>query len=249
MKNRLTALLACAICVALLFGCTRATKQPETTSTVTSTTAAVTTETTKETTKTTKAASTTAQTTSKKVTTTKARKNTTAKSNTARSEDTIKLFDALFKSLREGSRDRRSIATTNNNSEHTQKSISNDDADYYCTVTIQCKEILSNRDKLKDGHEEFVPKSGYLVRNYSVKYENDDNVYKVVQRVCRENGIKMRAKKTAYGMYIVGLNELDEKDCGGTSGWTYYVDGKFPNVSVDNYSLKGGESIELKYVV
>ncbi|MBR0412051.1 MAG: DUF4430 domain-containing protein [Eubacterium sp.] len=117
------------------------------------------------------------------------------------------------------------------------------------TVTIQCKEVLSNLDKLKEGHEQYVPKSGYFITGCAVDYEKGDTVYTVLKRVCRETGIKMRARRTVYGMYIVGLNELDEKDCGGTSGWTYYVDGEFPMVSVDNYALNGGENIEFKYVV
>ena len=104
-------------------------------------------------------------------------------------------------------------------------------------------------DKLADGHEKYVPKSGYIIKNYTLKYRKGDTVYTVLQRTCRENDVKMWAKRTGYGMYVVGINELDEKDCGGTSGWTYYVNGDFPMVSVDNYDLRGGESIEFKYVV
>ena len=232
MKNKCTAVLLCLVLLSLLFGCTHAAPESDTTAstvstTVTTTAADVSTTAADDTTT---ATSTTQQTTT---TTTKSHiqvqaQQETEKSTTAKSKE-------KEKSTKPRTTKPRTTTTTRNKS--------------YCTVTIQCKEILSHREKLKDGYEDFVPVSGYLLRNASVKYEEGDTVYTLLQRTCRENGIKLGAKSTAFGMYVYSLNYLPEKACGGTSGWVYYVDGNFPNVSVDHYNLHGGEVIEFKYVV
>lgn len=55
-------------------------------------------------------------------------------------------------------------------------------------------------------------------------------------------------KNSAYGKYVYSICGLAEKDCGSTSGWTYYVNGKMPSVSADKYILKSGDKIEWVYV-
>lgn len=151
----------------------------------------------------------------------------------------------MFSSISIGENSTDKTTTSNTIEKSTTAPKANTD---YCTITIDCTAALKNRDKLKEGHEEYLPSSGYIIKDCSVKYEDGDTVFSLFQRACRENGISMRCRKTGFGMYISGINELDEKDCGGTSGWTYYVDGKFPNISTDNYKLSGGEKIEFKYV-
>ena len=86
-----------------------------------------------------------------------------------------------------------------------------------CTITIECKSILDNMDDLKLGHEAYVPKIPY------------------------------NAKTTIYSVYISGINNLDEFDCGGESGWLYYVNGKKPNVSCDSTKLKDGDKVVFSY--
>ena len=118
----------------------------------------------------------------------------------------------------------------------------------HCSLTVQCTEVLDHLDDLAEGHEYYVPRSGYLLNSYSVTFEQGDTVYDVLRRACRELGIRMYARHTVYGMYVVGINNIDEFDCGGASGWTYYVDGKFPMVACSEYELSGGEEIEFVYV-
>lgn len=252
MKNRFTALLICLVLLSLLFGCAHAEPEADTTASTVITTVA-TTAVTSDTTVV--GETTTPQTTTKKASSTTKKQNdikTTAKTNVSTkkyssnttNKDLRKLFTAFFDSFRNN----RSTDIATTTSRHSDEEKSDDKAEY-CMITIQCREILSHRDRLKEGYEDYVPDSGYIVKNYSVKYENGDTVFTVLQRTCRENSIKMGAKSTAFGMYVYSINYLPEKACGGTSGWTYYVDGNFPNVSVDNYPLHGGEAIEFRYVV
>ena len=47
--------------------------------------------------------------------------------------------------------------------------------------------------------------------------------------------------------YVSSINGLAEKACGGTSGWTYSVNGVYPNKSCGRYVLSGGENVRWVY--
>ena len=47
--------------------------------------------------------------------------------------------------------------------------------------------------------------------------------------------------------YVSSINGLAEKACGATSGWTYSVNGVFPNKACGRYVLTGGESVRWVY--
>ena len=238
MNKKLTALLAVLLIIAVLFGCTRAAENAEvTTAAMTSQAQQLSghdlTTTAKSTTKT--AQKTTSATTEKGSTTTEKSTSKTTEKNTAkRKSSTAKKAKNTDKTTTKKPR----VTTTEKRVDKTR-----------CTITISCKAILSHMDDLRDGKQDYVPSNGYILRTCTVKYEDGDTVYDILKRVCREEGITLRAKRTGFGMYVEGINNLNEKDCGGTSGWTYYVDGKFPPVAVDKYELHGGEVIEFKYVV
>ncbi len=69
-----------------------------------------------------------------------------------------------------------------------------------------------------------------------------------VYDVLRASGVNYSARDTQYGIYVESIGGLAEKEHGGTSGWTYYVDGVMPMTSCANYKLAGGESIVWRYV-
>jgi len=48
-------------------------------------------------------------------------------------------------------------------------------------------------------------------------------------------------------VYIAGINNLYEFDCGELSGWMYRVNGWFPNYGCSAYTLKQGDVIEWLY--
>lgn len=64
----------------------------------------------------------------------------------------------------------------------------------------------------------------------------------------RATGVSINAGNTQFGLYVSSIGGLAEKEHGGTSGWTYYVDGVMPMTSCANYKLAGGESIVWRYV-
>ncbi len=64
----------------------------------------------------------------------------------------------------------------------------------------------------------------------------------------RATGVSINAGNTQYGLYVSSIGGLAEKEHGGMSGWTYYVDGVMPMTSCANYKLTGGEKIVWRYV-
>ena len=117
-----------------------------------------------------------------------------------------------------------------------------------CTVTVECKSILDHMDELKEGHEEFVPSDGYIIKNYTYKAKAGYTAYDALKSACNSNDIKLTAKNTTYGIYISGINNLDEFDCGDQSGWMYSVNGIMPNTNCGNVTVDDGDSIVFTYV-
>ncbi len=117
-----------------------------------------------------------------------------------------------------------------------------------CYITVECKSILSNMDKLKEGHEEFVPENGIIISKTKCDFEDGESVYDVLKRTCKNKGVKLSSRKTAYGIYVSGINNLDEFDCGNQSGWVYTVNGSSPAFSCGKYSVCQGDKIVFKYV-
>ena len=101
---------------------------------------------------------------------------------------------------------------------------------------------------LKEGHEEFVPSDGYIIKNYTYKAKAGYTAYDALKGACKKNDIKLTAQKTSYGIYISGINNLDEFDCGKQSGWMYSVNGIMPNTTCGNVTVDDGDSIVFTYV-
>lgn len=166
--------------------------------------------------------STTAQSTSKAKT-----KNNTNNNKEKENKTTVKLTT--------------SKATTKKNEPTVKDEIS-------CTLNVECKSILNNMDKLKDGHSEYVPANGYIIKGYKYTAKAGFTAYDALKKACEDNDIKLTAKSTMYGTYISGINNIDEFDCGSQSGWMYSINGNRPNVSASSQRVTDGDEITFEYV-
>lgn len=119
----------------------------------------------------------------------------------------------------------------------------------YCTISIDCKTILSNKKDLKSSKKQFVPASGIILKKTKVAFRQGDSVYDVLEKVCRQRKIHMEASYTpAYNTYYVeGIHQLYEFDCGDLSGWNYLVNGKSPNYGCSKYTVEKGDHIQWRY--
>ena len=117
-----------------------------------------------------------------------------------------------------------------------------------CTLNVECKSILNNMDKLKEGHSKYVPANGYIIKGYKYTAKAGFTAYDALKKACEDNGIKLTAKSTMYGTYVSGINNIDEFDCGSQSGWMYSINGNRPNVSASSQSVTDGDEITFEYV-
>lgn len=117
-----------------------------------------------------------------------------------------------------------------------------------CTLNVECKSILNNMDKLKDGHSEYVPANGYIIKGYTYTAKAGFTAYDALKKACEDNGIKLTAKSSMYGTYVSGINNIDEFDCGSQSGWMYSINGNRPNVSASSQKITDGDEITFEYV-
>ena len=117
-----------------------------------------------------------------------------------------------------------------------------------CTITVECKNIHKHMSQLKSGHERYVPNDGYIIRTESRTVDRGSTAYDVLKLACNAHGIRLTARRTSYGVYVVGINNLDEKDCGGVSGWMYKVNGTAPLTSCGKYKMDSGDNLVFYYV-
>ncbi|MDF2567172.1 MAG: hypothetical protein K0R90_628 [Oscillospiraceae bacterium] len=120
-------------------------------------------------------------------------------------------------------------------------------------VSIRCDTILENYEDLSSElqSKEFVPTDGVILAKTEYVLRPGDTVFDILDRSVRYNKIHMEyqgANANSFGsIYIKGINHLYEFSCGPLSGWTYKVNGVFPNYGCSKYTLKDGDVIEWVY--
>ena len=61
-------------------------------------------------------------------------------------------------------------------------------------------------------------------------------------------GVSVNANSSNMGIYVAAIGGLAEKQHGGTSGWTYYVNGVWADMSCGYWILNDGDNIYWEYV-
>lgn len=119
----------------------------------------------------------------------------------------------------------------------------------YCTLSIRCDTILSNRKDLSKDKECMVPSDGAIYATKRVVYYKGESVFNVLVRETAKGRIHMDFQNTPIynSAYVKGIHNLYEFDCGSLSGWMYKVNGWFPNYGCSRYLLKPGDKIQWEY--
>lgn len=115
-----------------------------------------------------------------------------------------------------------------------------------CTLSVKCDTIFENIDKLKDGKAEFIPENGVIFEETAVAFTDGESVFDVLLRKMKENKIHLEFSKTPMynSIYIEGIGNIYEFDCGELSGWMYKVNGKAGECDSSGYKLENGDVIE-----
>lgn len=119
----------------------------------------------------------------------------------------------------------------------------------YCTLSVDCLTILDNMDKFNKDKLSVLPKDGIIYKERKVVFYEGETVFDVLNREMKKNRIHMEFENTPMynSNYIEGIGNLYEFDCGELSGWTYSVNGWYPNYGCSRYKLKDGDVIKWRY--
>ena len=173
---------------------------------------------------------------------------TTKESTTAYKESTTAQSTSKAKTKNNKEKENKTTVKLTTSKATTKKNEPTVKDEISCTLNVECKSILNNMDKLKDGHSEYVPANGYIIKGYTYTAKAGFTAYDALKKACEDNGIKLTAKSSMYGTYVSGINNIDEFDCGSQSGWMYSINGNRPNVSASSQRVTDGDEITFEYV-
>lgn len=118
-----------------------------------------------------------------------------------------------------------------------------------CTLEIRCDTVVDTSKLENEAVIPYVPANGVILATTEVEYTPGENVFEVLKRVTRDQGIQMEFRDDPLysGAYIEGINYLYEFDGGTLSGWMYKVNGQFPNYGCSQYFVEDGDEIVWMY--
>lgn len=125
----------------------------------------------------------------------------------------------------------------------------NGDGKLTCTLEIRCDTLLEHMDELSDGKAALVPEDGQLLAETEIEFEAGDSVFDVFRQVLRKEKIHFEYTDAQVydSVYIEGIGNLYEFDCGPQSGWMFSVNNIFPGLGCSGYTLADGDAIVFRY--
>ena len=125
----------------------------------------------------------------------------------------------------------------------------NGDGKLTCTLEIRCDTLLGNLAKIQEGKAALVPADGVMLEATAVEFTAGASVFDVFRKVLREEKIHFEyVDASAYdSVYIEGIGNIYEFDCGPQSGWMFSVNGIYPGLGCSAYTLADGDVILFNY--
>lgn len=118
-----------------------------------------------------------------------------------------------------------------------------------CTLSVRCDTILNNISHFDKNKLNIIPKDGVIFAEKAVTFYEGESVFNLLAREMKSNKIHFEFEKAPVynSVYIEGIANIYEFDCGELSGWMYKVNDWFPNYGCSRYKLKEGDRVEVIY--
>lgn len=125
----------------------------------------------------------------------------------------------------------------------------NGDGKLTCTLEVRCDTLLENLDRLTNEKAALVPADGTLLAVTEVEFAGGNSVFDVFRQIMRSEKIHFEyVDASVYdSVYIEGIGNLYEFDCGPQSGWMYSVNDVYPGLGCSAYTLADGDVIVFSY--
>ena len=133
--------------------------------------------------------------------------------------------------------------------EETNPTISESSEELTCTLSVQCDTVFSHTDWIDSGILDILPADGLIFPPQKVVFYEGESVYDVLLRQMQENRIHFEFSTTPLynSIYVEGIGNLYEFDCGEGSGWMYKVGDTFPKISCSEYILQNNDVVRWMY--
>lgn len=130
-----------------------------------------------------------------------------------------------------------------------ENNASQTDVNTTCFISVRCDSVLNNIVNLNENKRDIIPKDGIIFENQNAVFYEGESVFNVLARELKKNKIHFEYTKNPMynSVYIEGIGNLYEFDCGDLSGWLYKVNGKSPGCGCSQYMLKKGDKVEFIY--
>ena len=124
-----------------------------------------------------------------------------------------------------------------------------ENGDFTVTVTIDCKSIFNEYEKLDDSlkNTQYIPKNGIILEKTTVWANNGNTVLDVLKKVTKQYNIQLEYSQSPNDSYVEGINHIYEFSCGELSGWMYKVNGNFANTGCNSYLVSENDDIQWVY--
>lgn len=125
----------------------------------------------------------------------------------------------------------------------------NGDGKLTCTLEVRCDTLLRELDQMTKEKAALVPEDGTLLETVEIEFSGGESVFDVFRKVLREEKIHFEyVDASAYdSVYIEGIGNIYEFDCGPQSGWMFSVNGIYPGLGCSAYTLADGDVIVFNY--
>ncbi len=113
----------------------------------------------------------------------------------------------------------------------------------FAEISVNCSSVFSHLTDLKAGIKDILPPDGVILAKKKYEIRKGDTLLKFLADA-------LKNEKLLYAVnsgYLVSINNLGEKDCGSTSGWIFFLNGKMPSFGASSYLVKENDVIEWLY--
>ena len=117
----------------------------------------------------------------------------------------------------------------------------------HVSLTVDCSKATES-GLLSEELAEMLPQDG-IILSCDAGFTEGESVADIFLRETKDAGILTEVSFTpVYGsVYVEGIANLYEFDCGELSGWMYKVNGEFPGYGCSEYYPKDGDVVEIVY--
>lgn len=92
-----------------------------------------------------------------------------------------------------------------------------------------------------------IPEDGILLPLEEISLSEGATAFDALVEAARARKLRIDYTGSSYGVYVRGIGYVYEFGFGSESGWTYRVNGSFPQMSAGAYELSEGDTVEFVY--